>query len=108
MSVIEKEKVCELSELPPYQGRTVIHDGEQVALFNVPGIGIYAVQHWDPIGKAFVISRGIVGDINGHLCVASPLYKQHFKLDSGECVEYPEVSLKTWKVSVENSDIILS
>jgi nitrite reductase (NADH) small subunit len=29
----------------------------------------------------------MVGDINGEPVVASPLYKQHFSLRSGQCLE---------------------
>ncbi|RTZ18307.1 nitrite reductase small subunit NirD [Vibrio aquaticus] len=108
MDIKEKVKVCDLSDLPPYQGRAAIISGEQVALFNVPNIGVYAVQNWDPIGKAHVMSRGIVGDVNGHLCVASPLYKQHFRLDNGECIERPENRLKCWKVDVESGAVVVS
>ena len=36
-----------------------------------------------PLGEAFVLSRGIVGDIQDELCVASPLYKQHFRWPMG-------------------------
>ena len=28
--------------------------------------------------------------------IASPLYKQHFRLEDGSCVEYPEQRLRVW------------
>lgn len=99
--------LCKLSDLVPMKGTAAIIDGQQVALFYVPGVEpqIFAVQNWDPIGQANVISRGIVGDIKGELCVASPLYKQHFSLLTGECVEQPEIKLACWPVSIEQ-DIV--
>lgn len=59
----------------------------------------------DPIGKAYVMSRGIVGDINGEMCVASPLYKQHFSLKSGQCLEDEAHCLKTWRVTVDDNQV---
>ncbi|WP_438878286.1 nitrite reductase (NAD(P)H) small subunit, partial [Bacillus cereus group sp. Bce027] len=49
----------------------------QVALFYVPGHGheLYALDHRDPFSGAYVIARGIVGDLQGKPVVASPLYK---------------------------------
>jgi nitrite reductase (NADH) small subunit len=96
------QSVCKLDDLRPYQGIGAIVDGQQVALFYIPNTEqkVFAVQNWDPIGKAFVLSRGIVGDVNGHLCVASPLYKQHFDLLTGECLEDSEQSICAWQASI--------
>ncbi|MCZ4293203.1 nitrite reductase small subunit NirD [Vibrio sinaloensis] len=107
MEVVEAIKVCDLSQLTPYQGRTALIDGQQVALFYVPDSGLFALQNWDPIGKAYVLSRGIVGDVKGKLCVASPLYKQHFCLSTGECIEDPSVSVKCWPVRESHGDVLL-
>lgn len=108
MALVEKVQLCKVDELEPYQGRAAWVDGEQVALFLIPNHGVFAIQNWDPIGKAYVLCRGIVGDINGELCVASPLYKQHFKLSSGECIEQPETRLRTWPITLENNSVVLS
>lgn len=51
------------------------------------------------------MSRGIVGDINGEMCVASPLYKQHFSLKSGQCLEDEAHCLKTWRVTVDDNQV---
>ena len=39
--------------------------------------------------------------------VASPLYKQHYDLQTGECLEDDSVTLKVWPVRVEQGDILL-
>ncbi|EGU48287.1 nitrite reductase (NAD(P)H) small subunit [Vibrio orientalis CIP 102891 = ATCC 33934] len=108
MDTLIQERICRLDELPPYQGCSAMIGGEQVALFNIPSAGVFAVQNWDPIGQAFVISRGIVGDVKGQLCVASPLYKQHFCLKSGQCIENDEVKLCVYPVAVENGNVVLT
>lgn len=86
------------------------HGEEQVALFYLPSQQpqIYALSNWDPIGKANVMSRGILGSLDDTLVVASPLYKQHFSLESGACLEDPTVSLKTYDVDLIDNKVVLS
>ncbi|WP_333003960.1 nitrite reductase small subunit NirD [Vibrio coralliilyticus] len=103
----QKLKICRLDDLVPYEGRAALIDGEQVALFRIPDKGVFAIQNWDPIGKAYVMNRGIVGDVKGELCVASPLYKQHFSLQTGECIEQPDVKIKCWPVEVDEGAVVL-
>ena len=91
--------VCEKTDLTPNTGVCALVDNEQVAVFW-EGISneLFAVSNYDPIGEANVLSRGMLGSIGPALVVASPLYKQHFDLRSGECLESPEYSLKTWQI----------
>ncbi|KJY84015.1 nitrite reductase [Vibrio galatheae] len=108
MDVIDKIKICGLEQLTPYQGRAALIDGEQIALFYVPNQGVFAVQNWDPIGQAYVLCRGIVGDIAGELCVASPLYKQHFSLVTGVCMEDADVRLNVYSVKIEQGSVCIT
>lgn len=103
-------KVCELNQLNAYLGTGAVVEEQQVALFYLPTEQdqVFAIDNWDPIGKAFVLSRGIVGDVKGTPCVASPLYKQHFDLQSGQCVEQPEIQVNTWQVKVEEQGVWIS
>ncbi|MGV3591551.1 MAG: nitrite reductase small subunit NirD [Gammaproteobacteria bacterium] len=85
--------VCALLEA---EGRS-----EQVALFRETRTGpVYAISNHDPIGDANVLSRGIIGSLGNRIVVASPLYKQHFCLESGQCLEDPNVSVKAWPARV--------
>ena len=68
---------------------------------------LHALANRDPIGKANVLSRGIVGDINGELVVASPLYKQHFSLATGTCLEDKRVQLKTYRVRLDGGNVMI-
>jgi len=73
--------VCLLSAIAPYTGVCALVEGQQVAIFRVGNeADVYAISNYDPFSKAFVLSRGIVGDRNGILKVASPIYKQNFSL----------------------------
>ncbi len=96
------QPICTLDDLIPDSGICSLVAGQQVAIFYLPDAdpAIYAVSNWDPIGEANVMSRGIVGSIGDESVVASPLYKQHFSLSTGQCVEQPEHSLQTWPVRI--------
>jgi nitrite reductase (NADH) small subunit len=82
---------------------------EQVALFYLPGEEqvLYALANRDPIGEANVLSRGIVGDINGQLVVASPLYKHHFNLATGACLEDDAVRIAVYAARLEGSSVLI-
>ncbi|RTR02913.1 nitrite reductase small subunit NirD [Halomonas nitroreducens] len=81
----------------------------QVALFYLPGHAteLYAVDHHDPFSGANVIARGIVGDLSGAPVVASPIYKQHFRLDDGQCLEDEAVRLRCWAVCFKGDQVML-
>ena len=97
-------KVCRLDDILPDTGVCALVDGAQVAIFRI-GEKIYAVGNTDPFSGANVLSRGIVGDLNGELVVASPVYKQHFSLLDGRCIEDPSVSVPVYRARVEGADI---
>ncbi|MEL6117667.1 nitrite reductase small subunit NirD [Photobacterium sp. SP02] len=100
-------RVCDLDALIANSGMGAIVGGRQLALFYLPTQepAVFALDNWDPIGKAFVMARGIVGDIKGEVCVASPLYKQHFSLQTGQCLEQPDVIVPVWPVKVEKGEV---
>ncbi|MBD1556404.1 nitrite reductase small subunit NirD [Vibrio sp. S9_S30] len=111
------KKICDVNQLSPYQGVGGVCDDHQIALFLVPAdvfLGskdpdkpprVFVVGNWDPIARAYIMSRGIVGNQGEALCVASPMYKQHFSLETGACLEMPEQSLKTWQVKIKNDEV---
>ena len=67
----------------------------------------HAIGNRDPFSGANVLSRGIVGDLNGEVVVASPVYKQHFSLLTGRCIEDASVSVPVYPVHVEGGDIVV-
>ncbi|CAK14291.1 nitrite reductase small subunit NirD [Pseudomonas entomophila] len=96
------QSVCQVRDLVADSGVVAWLDGEQVALFYLPGLGqaLYAVDNRDPRSGANVIGRGLVGSLGGELVVAAPLYKQHFSLQDGRCLEDPAQRLRVWPVRV--------
>jgi nitrite reductase (NADH) small subunit len=95
--------VCEYEDLLPDTGLCASVNRQQVALFNSRRLNeVFAVSNYDPVGEANVLSRGIIGSIGDEIVVASPLYKQHFNLRTGECLEKPEHTIKVYPVRVED------
>ena len=97
---LQWSSVCKLEELSPSIGVRALVNGRQVALFNVKD-RLYAIDAIDPFTKTAVLSRGIVGDLKGRVVVASPLYKQHFDLATGECLEDQSVRVNTYPVRLQ-------
>jgi nitrite reductase (NADH) small subunit len=89
--------VCAMADIVPEAGVCALVDGEQVAVFRV-GEALYAIDNLDPCSGAAVLSRGLVGSLGERVVVASPIYKQHFDLRSGECLEAPQHAVRTWQV----------
>jgi nitrite reductase (NADH) small subunit len=94
--------VCPLDDIVPNSGVCALIGGRQVAVFRVSDDRVYALSNHDPFSKANVLSRGIVGDIKGELVVASPVYKQHFSLASGQCIEDESVKISSFAARVVN------
>ena len=99
-------KVCRLDDILPDAGVCALVSGEQVAVFRV-GERVFAIGNRDPFSGANVLSRGIVGDLNGELVVASPVYKQHFSLLDGRCIEDASVSVPIYRTLLDGADVVV-
>lgn len=96
--------VCELADLLPNCGVAALVDGRQIAIFLV-GNEVFALDNFDPNSGVNVLSRGIVGDVQNEPAVASPLYKHHFSLITGRCLEDPEKSVRVYPVKVADGRV---
>ncbi|WP_175915433.1 MULTISPECIES: nitrite reductase small subunit NirD [unclassified Burkholderia] len=98
-------RVCPLDDIVPNTGVCALVNGEQVAVFHVAHAeegGVFAIDNVDPVSRAAVMSRGLIGSLGERVVVASPLYKQHFDLRTGECLESPEKSVNAYPSRVED------
>jgi len=104
------QPLCTTADLVENAGVPALCNGEQIALFYLPGESpaLYATGNWDPIGRANVLSRGIVGDVGGEPVVASPLYKQHFSLRTGQCLEEEGVSVPVYEVVIDGEQVLIA
>ena len=81
--------VCPLAAIVPDTGVVALIGGKQIALFRLRDDRVFAIGNRDPFTGAQVLSRGLVGDRGGVVKVASPLHKQSFALETGECLDDP-------------------
>lgn len=107
------QAVCKLDDLIEDSGVCVLinentKDEKQVALFWLGDDKLYAVDNYCPFGKANVLYRGILGSLGGRYVVASPLYKQHFDLVNGKCLEDDSVSITTYPVRLSGQSVEMS
>ncbi|MGV0111097.1 nitrite reductase small subunit NirD [Arthrobacter sp. CP30] len=78
--------VCRLDDLEECWGEAALVDGEQIALFRLPGDRLHAVGNIDPRTRAAVMARGIVGSRGAAPTIASPLHKEVYDLTTGACL----------------------
>lgn len=107
-AALKWEEACLLDQIPSNSGVCALVGSKQVALFRIGNNDeVYALQNLDPFSQANILSRGIVGDIKGEIAVAGPLYKQHFALKSGQCLEDESVQIDTYPVKVEGGKVFV-
>lgn len=107
--------LCSVEDLVPGSGVAALYGNQQIALFYLPNesveaddnTAVFAIGNFDPISEANVLSRGIVGDIGDEPVVASPIYKQHFSLVSGHCLEDEQYSVPVYPVQIIDGSVVL-
>ncbi|GAB3850704.1 nitrite reductase small subunit NirD [Nesterenkonia populi] len=98
--------ICRMDDLDPMWGEAALVGSKQIALVRLPGDRIFAVDHWDPVARANVIARGIVGSKGGMPTIASPIHKQVYALETGECLSDPEAAaISTYDVRITDGQV---
>ena len=110
-SIIRWTLICSLEEIVPNTGVCALVNGRQVAVFHVIDhtaggqAKVFAIGNYDPNSQAAVLSRGLVGSLGERIVVASPIYKQHFDLQTGECLESPAHSVGTYPARIAGGKV---
>ncbi len=102
--------VCRVDEIVPNTGVCAKVGGDQVAVFRVVGADgeqVYALANRDPKSGANVLSRGLIGDLQDELVVASPVYKQHYNLQTGRCLEDEALNVDVFTVRVHEGLVLV-
>ncbi len=102
--------LCALSDLPPNAGLAARLGDAQIALFHLPDSAekVFALSNHDPKSSANVLARGILGDLHGQRVVASPLYKHHYRLSDGQCLEDEGIKVPVWPVKIDAGRVLVS
>ena len=98
------QAVCPVDELVDGTGVCALVAGRQIAVYLVEG-QVYALDNFDPGSRANVLSRGLTGDLQNERVVASPIYKHHFVLRTGRCLEDPTFSVTAYTTRVVDGQV---
>ena len=107
-SEVQWHDVCAIDAVLPGTGAAALIEGEQIAIVRTRDGHFAALSNFDPFSEAFVIARGIVGDRAGVAKIASPIYKQSFSLETGECLDDPSVRLQVFPIRVHGGRVQVS
>lgn len=91
-------RICPVTALQPERGVAALLGARQIALFRLHDGSLHAVDNVDPVTRAAVLSRGIVGTRGDVPVVVSPMLKQAFDLCSGECLDLRGVRVAVHRV----------
>lgn len=111
MSIVTETKfaaVCTADRLTANRGVAALVEGRAVAVFALADGSLAAIDNIDPCSGASVLSRGIVGEVDGAATVASPMYKQRFDLRSGRCLDVEGVAVAVHRVRIVDGTIEVS
>ncbi|CAN7466571.1 nitrite reductase small subunit NirD [Acidovorax sp. LjRoot194] len=97
--------ICAVDDILPSTGVCALVADRHVAVFRLGADRFFAIDNVDPKSGASVLSRGLIGNIGDRVVVASPMYKNHFDLLTGECIETPEQSVRAHNVRVDGGRV---
>jgi nitrite reductase (NADH) small subunit len=103
----ETVSVCALARLTPDRGVAALVSGRAVAVFLLSTGELVAIDDIDPSSGARVLSRGLVGDVDGTPTVASPMYKERFDLRTGRCLDDPDLTVAVHEVAVVDGNVVV-
>ncbi|KZO57842.1 nitrite reductase small subunit [Dietzia sp. HMSC21D01] len=78
----------------------LLPDGRQVAVYTLDDGEVHAVCNIDPVARAAVMSRGLVGDRGGVPAVISPIGKQAYALEDGRGLDDPSRGISVFPARV--------
>jgi nitrite reductase (NADH) small subunit len=93
-------RICLVDDLEPAWGEAALVSGRQIALFRTGPHEVFAVAHEDPATGAHVMARGILGSRGERPTIASPLHKEVYDLETGECFSTPGLSIATFTTRI--------
>ena len=102
---LEWHDACAIDEVAPGTGLAVLVAGERIAIVRTRAGLLAALSNFDPFSKAFVIARGMVDDRAGTPQIVSPIYRQSFSLETGECLDDESIQLAVFPVRVSGGRI---
>jgi len=96
-------KAARVQDFPENGGACVKYKDLQIAVFNFSRRNEwYACQNLCPHKMQMVLSRGMIGSVQGEPKIACPFHKRTFSLKTGECLNAEECNITVYPVRIEN------
>ncbi len=106
------ENICDTNDILPNMGVCALFQDQQVAIFKIVDDAgaerLFAINNYCPFSKSNTLSRGLIGSLDDKVVVASPLYKQHFDLETGICIEDGITNVNVYSVQVNGNTVQLA
>ena len=100
-------RVCRYDSLTVERGVAVLINDHQIALYRLADGTVRAIGNRDPFSGANVMSRGLVGTRQGTDVVFSPMFKQAFSLETGECLDEPAKAVPWYPVRIVDGNVLV-
>ncbi len=94
--------ICPYPRLEPERGVAALVAGHAVAVFRLYDGSLAAIANLDPLTRAPVLARGIVGTRGEVPTLTSPLHKQVYDLRTGACLDTPDAGVRAYPVRVRD------
>jgi nitrite reductase (NADH) small subunit len=101
------ERVCSVDDLEVERGVTALVHGQAIAIFRTRDEEVHAVGNYDPVARASVLARGIVGIRAGVPFVAGPAHRHAFDLRTGRCLDDETHRVPVYDVLVEDGTVLV-
>lgn len=96
-------KAARVEDFPENGGACIKYKDLQIAVFNFSRRNEwYACQNLCPHKMQMILSRGMIGSLNGEPKVACPFHKKTFSLKTGECLNAEECSISVFPVRIND------
>lgn len=110
-------KACHVDDLVINSGVCVLLNEQAIALYaqtNYVGkdadatLNVFALSNIDPVTQASVLSRGLLGSTGDTLFVASPIYKERYNLETGECIDNDDLSVQSYPTKIVDAFVYIA
>jgi nitrite reductase (NADH) small subunit len=101
-------KVGNVNDFPDNGGACIKYKDKQIAVYNFTRKNKwYACQNLCPHKMEMVLSRGMVGDLEGIPKVACPMHKKTFSLEDGKNLNGDDYQIAVYPVKIEDENVYI-
>ena len=101
-------RVGNVNDFPENGGACIKYKDKQIAVYNFTRKNKwYACQNLCPHKMEMVLSRGMIGDVEGIAKVACPMHKKTFSLEDGSNLNGDDYQIAIYPVKIEDENVYI-